>query len=294
MGLRILTAMVALAIVLPLLFLGGIPGAQALCVIAACLGIWEFGALHTPPASASNRAFACVLASLPILAQGLPENALAAGTNSSVFAPVTLYTTRADFTLLALGIGFLAIPIARVLVPREIETAPAKMNASVFAVLYLGFTLSFCVALRALPNGLLWICLGLACVWMGDTGAYVGGRAIGKHKLHPRVSPGKTWEGSVLGLLTSIAVGFLVRAIYVHQGWWSGELPGSVHILLVSALAGALGQVGDLAESLLKRAAGVKDSGKMFPGHGGMLDRIDALLFALPGVYFYAKFVWHG
>ncbi len=292
MILRLITAAVALLVVLPLLFLGGVPGAQVLCVAAACLGIWEYGAMRTPAARTSNRVFTCVLAALPILAAGLPESPLAAGSNSSAFVPVTMYASRADFTLLALGVAFLAIPIARVLIPGDIEKAPEKMAASVFAVLYLGFTLSFCIALRAIPNGLYWICLGLACVWMGDTGAYVGGRAFGKHKLHPRVSPGKTWEGSVLGIATSLATGFAVFAIYRRAGWWQGALPGAGHTIAVSILAGALGQVGDLAESLLKRAAGVKDSGNMFPGHGGMLDRIDALLFALPGVYFYAKFLY--
>lgn len=283
MILRILTAIVALAVVVPILLLGGVPGAQLLCVVAAGLGLWEYGALQAPPATKANRVFAIVLAALPILAAGMTALPFQDGQRAY----------GSDWVLLALGIAVLAIPIQSVLQPGEIEGAPGRMARTLFGVAYLGFTLAFCVMLRALPNGLLWIVMGLACVWLGDTGAYVGGRAFGRHKLHPRVSPGKTWEGSVLGILTSIAAGFAVRAVIdvLPQGWgWTGPRLDVVDVLVVSVLAGALGQVGDLAESLLKRAAGVKDSGAMFPGHGGMLDRIDALLFALPGVYFFAKF----
>jgi phosphatidate cytidylyltransferase len=290
--LRLITALVALAIVVPILFFGGVHGVQVLCVAAAALGIWEFGALRTPPSSTGNRIFASVLAALPIIAAGLPINGLALGTNSEAFAPVTRSATRADFMLLALGVAFLAIPIARVLNPKDIEKAPSSMTATLYSVLYLGFTLSFCVSLRAMENGLLWIVLGLSVVWLGDTGAYMGGRAFGKHKLHPRISPGKTWEGSVAGILTSIAAGFAAREVFRRTGLWAGPLPGTLDVVVVSVWAGALGQIGDLAESLLKRAVSVKDSGTMFPGHGGMLDRIDALLFALPGVYFYVKFIF--
>lgn len=300
MILRVLTAAVALAVVLPVLFLGGVPGAQALCIAAACLGLWEYGGLRTPPSSPGNRAFTMVLAALPILAAGAPARPApgaellsglrhAFGGGSGSTAAVALLA--ADYVLLALAIAFLAIPIAAVLRPGEIERAPERVSATLFGVVYLGFTLSFCVMLRALPNGLLWICLGLAVVWLGDTGAYLGGRAFGRHRMHERVSPKKTWEGSIAGLLTSVAAALAAREVYARLGLWQGPSIRAADAVAVGALGGALGQVGDLAESLLKRAAGVKDSGTMFPGHGGMLDRIDALLFALPGVYWYAKFV---
>ncbi len=299
MALRVLTAVIALLVVVPILFLGGVPGLQALCVVAAWLGLWEYGGLRTPPASPGNRAFAATLASLPILASG--------------YGWIHAEPRSADLVLLALGISFLAIPIQAVLRPKDLETAPARISATLFGVVYLGLTLGFAVMLRALPNGLLWILLTLAAVWLGDTGAYVVGKAIGKHKLHPRVSPGKTWEGAIAGLLTSIAAGIAAWAIFGWlaklppprtdwvwagdagwSGWWrwKGDFLPLGHAIAAAAVVGLLGQVGDLAESLLKRAANVKDSGTMFPGHGGMLDRIDALLFALPGVYFYAKFVF--
>lgn len=298
MMLRVITALVALAVVLPVLFLGGVPGVQVLCVAAACLGLWEYGGMRG--SSPGNRIFAMVLAALPILAAGMNTAPTTTeildgmkhlltpgdGTVAPLVSPV-----GADFVLLAMGIVFLAIPIAAVLRPKEIESAPERIAATLFGVIYLGFTLSFCVSLRALPNGLAWICIGLAVVWLGDTGAYLGGRAFGRHKLHERVSPKKTWEGAVSGLLISVGAAFAMREAYRQLDLWEGPPLRVADCIAVGVFAGLLGQVGDLAESLLKRAVGVKDSGTMFPGHGGMLDRIDALLFALPGVYFYAKFV---
>lgn len=293
--LRVVTAIIALAVVLPILFLGGVPGAQVLCVAAACLGLWEYGGMRG--SSPGNRLFAMVLASMPIIAAGIDIEARSTGP-MAFLDPVLDATVgtrvlvgRAELMLLALGIAFLAIPIAAVLRPKEIETAPERISATLFGVIYLGFTLSFCVMLRALPNGLAWICIGLAVVWLGDTGAYLGGRAFGRHKLHERVSPKKTWEGSIVGLFTSVAAAFAMREAYRQLDLWDGPPLRATDCLLVGILGGVLGQIGDLAESLLKRAVGVKDSGKMFPGHGGMLDRIDALLFALPAVYFHARYV---
>ena len=297
MMLRVITAFVALAVVLPILFLGGVPGVQVLCVAAACLGLWEYGGMRG--SSPGNRIFAMVLAALPILAAGMnlaptPDAEILAGMQRLLVdksPPPVVSPVGADFVLLAMGIVFLAIPIASVLRPKDIEKAPERIAATLFGVIYLGFTLSFCVSLRALPNGLAWICVGLAVVWLGDTGAYLGGRALGRHKLHERVSPKKTWEGAISGLLTSVAGALVMREAFRHLDLWDGPPLRIADCVAVGVFAGILGQVGDLAESLLKRAVGVKDSGTMFPGHGGMLDRIDALLFALPGVYFYAKFV---
>ena len=114
----------------------------------------------------------------------------------------------------------------------------------------------------------------LAIVWLGDSGAYYIGKTWGRHKLAPRVSPNKTWEGSI----ASTAAGLLAAAVWSY--WRLGEVDG--WILLLAGLVSIAAQIGDLVESLLKRGAGVKDSGQILPGHGGMLDRMDALLFAAP------------
>jgi len=120
-----------------------------------------------------------------------------------------------------------------------------------------------------------------ACTWMCDTGALFFGKAFGRHKLAPNVSPGKTWEGSVGGVFTSLVTGAAL-------GHWL-HLP-MVHALGLAALCAVAGQVGDLCESALKRDLGVKDFGTVLPGHGGILDRIDSMLFSAPLAYYYVLF----
>ncbi len=120
-----------------------------------------------------------------------------------------------------------------------------------------------------------------ACTWMSDTGALFVGKAFGRHKLAPNVSPGKTWEGSIGGVLTSLVTGAAL-------GHWL-HLP-MVHALGLAALCAIAGQVGDLCESALKRDLGVKDFGTVLPGHGGILDRIDSMLFSAPLAYYYVLF----
>jgi len=133
-------------------------------------------------------------------------------------------------------------------------------------------------ALKHLTAGSHWLMFALIVNWIGDTGAYYVGRKFGKHKLAPRVSPGKSWEGAVASAVTGVIFGliYLPLAITGTSLWIAGA---------ISLVANAAGQIGDLAESALKRGAGVKDSGTMLPGHGGMLDRLDSSLFAMPVVY---------
>ena len=125
---------------------------------------------------------------------------------------------------------------------------------------------------------------GLMLNWVGDIGAYYIGRRFGIHKLAPRVSPKKSWEGSIASLVTSILLG----GLYLHQflpsvPWWQG--------VALTTVANVAGQFGDLAESAMKRGAHVKDSGGLLPGHGGFLDRVDSTLFALPVIYAYLRLV---
>jgi phosphatidate cytidylyltransferase len=132
--------------------------------------------------------------------------------------------------------------------------------------------------------GRYWLLYALVLNWIGDIGAYYVGRALGRHKLAPIVSPGKSWEGSAASLGASLIFGFF----FLH--WTIPAVPPAVAVAL-TAVANVAGQFGDLCESALKRGAGVKDSGTLLPGHGGWLDRVDSTLFTLPVVYLYVAFL---
>lgn len=133
-------------------------------------------------------------------------------------------------------------------------------------------------ALRNLAAGRYWLMFALVINWIGDSGAYYVGRKFGRNKLAPRVSPGKTWEGAAASAVTAVIFGVIFLPLTI-----TGTSPWSA--AAISLVANAAGQVGDLAESALKRGAGVKDSGTILPGHGGILDRLDSSLFSIPVVY---------
>ncbi|GAA5336415.1 MULTISPECIES: phosphatidate cytidylyltransferase [Thermus] len=155
---------------------------------------------------------------------------------------------------------------------------------TLFAFLYLPWSLGYVLLLRETPDGTLglWtLSLPIVASFATDIGAYFAGRAFGRRKLAPEISPGKTLEGSLGGILVS----FL--ALVAYTGWVREVFPfGLLELWLFSLLLSLAAQLGDLAESMLKRFAGVKDSGRFLPGHGGLLDRIDSLLFTFPLTYF--------
>jgi phosphatidate cytidylyltransferase len=130
---------------------------------------------------------------------------------------------------------------------------------------------------------------GLILVWVGDSAAYFGGRALGRHQLAPTLSPGKTWEGTVISLLVTVGFGF-----WLFCTWFDAAGAHVLHAALLPLVVNLAAQLGDLAESALKRGAGVKDSSNLLPGHGGFLDRADALLFALPALWYYWQLVLGG
>jgi len=148
-------------------------------------------------------------------------------------------------------------------------------------ILYVGWLLSHLVALRGLDDGRNWVFLALLVTFASDTAAFFVGRALGRHHLAPRISPGKTWEGTIAGFLGAIIVSLLFTMLLPISYWQA---------VLLGFLVSLFGQLGDLAESLLKRNIGVKDSGRLLPGHGGALDRIDSVVFAGVVVYYYV--IW--
>ena len=171
---------------------------------------------------------------------------------------------------LLIGLGRLALTYP--------TTSLSEASFNLLAVLYSVVLLSHLYLLRQLPNGLEWTFLTIFLVWSTDVGAYLIGRQFGSHLLAPQVSPKKTVEGSFGGLLFGLVVATLFWRI-VGGGPW-------IMYIILSVIIGVSAQIGDLFESALKRSAGVKDSGKIIPGHGGILDRFDSLIFALPLVYY--------
>lgn len=262
--LRLLTAAVGIPVVLWLMFWAPAPGFYLLVLFAVMAGAGEAHAMGAP----EDRA-------------GRVVTMLAAGGISAA-----LYFGHSILPLAtALAASVIGILIVHVLRVGAMETVGRRAALSLGSALYVGVLLTFVGLLHRAPLGPWWVMLALTVTWLGDTGAYAAGRLFGRHKLYELVSPKKTWEGAAGGLLSSAGAGLLAHA------WYLPSL--SVRDALLIALPGSmLGVVGDLCESLLKRSFGVKDSGRILPGHGGMLDRVDALMFVAPYVYLYAA--WTG
>ncbi len=164
---------------------------------------------------------------------------------------------------------------------RDGWTASAWTIAGVF---YLGWTLQHFLLLRRLEDGVAWVIFTLLVTFAVDTSAYFVGRAFGRHKLSPRLSPGKTWEGAAGGIVGGMTAALVLMFLLQPYGLSSALL------LLLGFLIGLFAQLGDLAESALKRGAQVKESAELIPGHGGMLDRLDSIVFTVVLVYYYV--VW--
>jgi phosphatidate cytidylyltransferase len=165
--------------------------------------------------------------------------------------------------------------------PGDIPGANARLGIAVFSVFYVGgFSAPLALLQRDVADGPFWVFVAIAVTFANDTGAYFAGRAIGRHKLYPAISPSKTVEGAFGGLAGGVIAAWICHATF---------FPGLTlrDCLLVAVPAAVIGPIGDLVESMIKRSAGVKDSGRMLPGHGGILDRVDALLFVSAWVYAY-------
>src|SRR5215469_857450 len=267
---RVLTAVVLIPLVLVLVFLG--PRWQwlftAATALVAALAGWEFLDLARHKGAAPPR-IAVIIAILILFAANFEWP---------------------DQTSSILGIlVFLLLVVCTFGSP--IEGALNDASVAMFCLLYTGFTLISLPALHAQPNGPSLVVFLLCTVWAGDTAALYIGKPFGRHKLAPRLSPQKTWEGSIASVAGSLlAAGLLlwiadylarwnsVALSYSDEAWW--------YWLILAVIINIAAQVGDLAESALKRSAGVKDSGTLLPGHGGILDRVDALLLAAPALWY--------
>jgi phosphatidate cytidylyltransferase len=266
---RILTAVVALPILLFTVWSSSPYYFAALAAVAVILALGEFYALATK-ARCKPQTVTGFCAALVVIASFVFEE--------------PLLTVGA---LIALAIATLG---SAVLHPGELKESLVSVSATVFGVVYVALLAGCLVGVRMIPDSRFAIShfsskaltLFFAIVILTDTGAYYTGRTIGRHKLAPRISPGKTIEGAIGGFVMAAVAGYLSKLVFFP------EMP-TAHCLVLGAIIGIIGQVGDLAESLLKRGSDVKDSGRLLPGHGGMLDRIDSILFSAPVLYYYFR-----
>ena len=257
---RLLTALIAIPLALAALFLLPSPWFLALFALFLEVAVWEYLAIVRP--RAPHAPLKVLLLLVPLAAF-----ALAASMIEDTGSFIAEQHLMAAAVLLSVGIGSLVL-----LSRTPLEEAIPALGILCFGVPYFAAPIA---AVHHLQQADPWLVFLLfAIVWLGDSGAYYAGRSLGRHKMAPVVSPNKTWEGAAAGFAVS-----LIAAVV-----WSWFRLGRIDpaLLGVAALTAAAAQIGDLMESLIKRGAGVKDSGHVLPGHGGVLDRMDAMLFAAP------------
>lgn len=166
----------------------------------------------------------------------------------------------------------------------DLSRSLVDVSVLIFGMLYIGFTLGHLLLTRALPDGIFLVFFVVLVTWAGDTGAYYAGMSMGRTPLAPRISPNKTVEGLLGGCLLAVVIALIARAWFIP----SFTILDAIVLGLVLTVVGL---IGDLSESMFKRGAGVKDSGGLIPGHGGMLDRLDSLLLTAPTYYYYVTLV---
>ena len=289
---RIATAVVLIPIVLLLVLRAPVPVLAVVAALVSLLAIHEFLKLTESygvrPLRWPTYIFVAVFFLLLALNVGNEKPLL----STAIF----VYALGAAAALAPFA--FLTIAMRR----ESMSSGYPAAAASVFAFTYLALPLGMLVQLRQQWAGAFYLLYLLLVVWAGDIFAYFIGRSIGRHWMAPQISPKKTWEGAAASLVASVGVGWLLLA-YAEQissallraglierrdGMFGLEKPPILPVILLTVVLNIAAQLGDLVESLIKRGAGVKDSGTILPGHGGMLDRIDALLFAAPVLWYYA------
>ncbi len=289
---RVATAAVLMPIVIALILLGTNTVVATSVAILSVVLLWEYFGLGDAIGHRAYRFWTSFCALLLVAGQwrlGQPFRSLETSAGFSGVNPAHVIPDYHGLTI-ALTSPFLLFFVfmlgimARTLWTRRpiVEALPAA-GISSSALLLVAFPLSFAVRLHSLPEvGPKLLLFACVITWTADTAAYFVGRAIGRHPLAPHLSPKKTWEGSIGSLFGSLLVG------YAFSYWIPIPL---VHLLVMAALGNIAGQMGDLLESAYKRSAGVKDSSGLLPGHGGFLDRMDALILCIPVVWYYLVLV---
>jgi phosphatidate cytidylyltransferase len=259
---RVITAAIAVPIVLFVVSTGGPGGTAWLVALTAVLGLLEYYGLFLSGES-------------PLLKS--------VGVVFCLALTAVFYGGHGAAGLGVFAMAFLVFSTLGVARFGSQTNAPDRLFRHMTGLVYIPFFLGHIILIRAWPQGAQWTLFLLAVVFFGDTAAYYVGKAIGRHKLCPRISPGKTVEGAIGGLGASLLAGYLFKTYWLPILTWP----------LCFGLAGLLSlvsQTGDLVESMFKRSVEIKDSGKLLPGHGGVLDRIDGLLFAAPILYYFKTY----
>jgi phosphatidate cytidylyltransferase len=290
---RVLTAVVLIPIVLLLVLRAPVPAVAAVAALVALLAVQELLKLA--------EAYGIIPLQWPtyiFVALFFLRLALNAG-DAKPLVSTAIFVYTAGFAAALSPFYFTAIAMQR----SDLRSAFPSALVSTFAFVYIALPMAMLVQTRQQWAGAYWVLFVLLVVWAGDIFAYFVGRSVGRNLMSPRISPKKTWEGAMASLAASLIVGILLykhalpissallnaHLIERRDGLFALEKPRLWPILLLSAAINIAAQLGDLVESLIKRGAGAKDSGSLLPGHGGMLDRIDALLFAAPVLWYYAS-----
>jgi phosphatidate cytidylyltransferase len=259
---RTVSSLTLLPVVLFLLYMGGVYSA-ALLGVAAAICASEYYSITQKQLSPAAWVGILIAGLLPFLPLRDPVRA-----------------GEMSFWLTAF---FLLFAFAYHLIRGPLQDAPVRVAHMVTGLLYGSAGMTALSSLRLMQDGNAWCVAALTITWSNDTSAYFAGRFLGRHKLYPEVSPNKTWEGFAGGMVGSVIGMFVARGFFF-------PVFTVTDCLLLGVFGGIFGPMGDLVESMLKRAYGVKDSGRIIPGHGGILDRIDALLFNAPLVFVYVTF----
>ena len=260
---RLLAAAVGLAILLPIVIFGGVMAVDIIVILVTLLIVYEYTAMAFPDDRVPQQAFMTF----------------------SVLVPfgIGLYWGLERWGIALLGAAIASMIWVTLRPGDEIPKAADRFGRVVAGNLWLSL-LGFLPLIRRLEDGLAWIFVVLALSWLSDTGGYFAGKGFGKNKLYPRISPKKTWEGVFGGMALATVGMFVIRAVALPS-------MGPLDCVILGTVVSGSGVIGDLSESMLKRSFDVKDAGNILPGHGGMLDRIDSVMFVAPLVFGYATWV---
>jgi phosphatidate cytidylyltransferase len=277
-GLRVLTAAILIPLVAAAIWWGPTWLIAIVTAFVAVAAMLEFFSIAARLGLQAYRLWTCVAAA------GIIGQQLYASRMASVNRLGDLLDRSPRITLELILFGFvLGVAVIALGNRRSLAEVLPSISVSAAGLVYVVLPLSAVVRLHGVDgSGPRLLLFTVALIWVGDSAAYFVGRGLGRWKMAPRISPNKTWEGAGANFLGALFVA-------VVFGYWSSIPPA--HMLAMAALGSVAGQIGDLFESAWKRSAGVKDSGTILPGHGGMLDRIDALILAAPAVWYYFEWV---